>query len=367
VSFDDGDHWQSLRMNMPVTSVRDIDINGNDVVIATHGRAFWVLDDISPLRQIDTQSAVSSRLYAPSKAVRFRPAGFTGTPWPKDEPMAPNPPAGAYVDYVLERDATAPVVLEILDASGTLVRRYGSGDKVPAADPAKLRTAPEWFATPSSLATTAGMHRFVWPIRYPAPHALAGTRGTFGDGVWAPPGSYQLVLTVDGTSYRQPLEIVPDPRVKVEAAAYAEQFAMARQTEELREPIAAALDEADALIKDLATREGLQGKLARQADAVMRQAATIVDVPPTKFGVNVWWVAATRTDGMRYLSGSLEELATAIDGADGAPSTDARAGLTRLRAPAEKAARSWASFTKNELAKLDAALVKAGKKKVARE
>ncbi|MFA6954374.1 MAG: hypothetical protein WC538_00730 [Thermoanaerobaculia bacterium] len=367
VSFDDGDHWQSLRMNMPATSVRDIDVNGNDVVIATHGRAFWVIDDISPLRQIAAESKVSTRLFVPSKAVRVRPAGFTGTPWPRDEPMAPNPPAGAYLDYVLDHDARGPVTLEILDASGALARRYSSADAVPAANPAKLRTAPEWFATPSTLSTTSGMHRFVWPLRYPAPPALAGARLTFGDGVWAPPGRYDAVLSVDGSSYRQPLEVVADPRVHFESASYAEQFAMAREVEALREPIAAALNEADAVLKDLAMREGLEGKLASQAAAVLGRAAAIVDVPPTKSGVNVWWVATTRTDGLRQLSASLEDLATAVDGADGPPSSDAKAGLARLRVPAEAAARSWMSFTAADLAKLDVALAKAGKKKVARE
>jgi hypothetical protein len=299
--------------------------------------------------------------------VRVRPPGFTGTPWPKDEPMAPNPPAGAYLDYVLDRDAKAPVTLEIFDASGALVRRYGSDQKVPEATPSTLRTAPEWFAVPSTLATTQGMHRFVWPLHYPAPGALAGTRGSWADGVWAPPGKYEVVLTVDGTSYRQPLELDADPRVKFEPSDYAEQFAMARQVEALREPIAAALEEADAVIKDLATREGLEGKLGRQADAAMSRAAAIVDVPPTKSGVNVWWVATTRTGGLRQLSASLEELASAIDGADGPPSVDAKAGLARLRGPAAEAARAWAAFETNDLAKLDAALAKAGKKKVERK
>lgn len=281
--------------------------------------------------------------------------------------MAPNPPAGAYIDYVLGRAAAGPVVVEIFDASGALVRRYSSDDKVPVANPAKLRTAPEWFSIPSTLATTIGMHRFVWPLRHPAPGALAGARGSFADGVWAPPGRYEVVLTVDGSVHRQALEVVPDPRVSFEPAAFAEQFAMAKQVEALREPIAKALDEADNVIKDLATREGLNGKLARQADAALSRAAEIVDVPPTKSGVSVWWVAATRTDGMRHISASLDELVSAIDAADGAPSKDARDGLARLRGPAQQAVRAWTTFMANDLAKLDAALVKAGKKKVARE
>ena len=100
VSFDDGDHWQSLQLNLPVTSVRDIDVHGNDLVIATHGRAFWIMDDVTPLRQW-TPAASPPFLFTPATAVRERGAGFTGTPMPKDEPMASNPPSGAYIDYVL--------------------------------------------------------------------------------------------------------------------------------------------------------------------------------------------------------------------------------------------------------------------------
>jgi len=109
VSFDDGDHWQSLQMNLPVTSVRDIDVHDNDVVIGTHGRAFWILDDVTPLRQMDARDAAPSHLFAPAAAVRVRPAGFTGTPLPKDEPMAANPPEGAYIDYVLNGPAAGPL------------------------------------------------------------------------------------------------------------------------------------------------------------------------------------------------------------------------------------------------------------------
>src|SRR6058998_2711245 len=129
VSFDDGDHWQPLQRNLPVTSVRDIDVHENDLVIATHGRAFWVMDDVTPLRQIDSKIArTDAWLFAPATAHRLRPAGFTGTPLPKDEPMAANPPFGACIDYVLRTSAKEPVALEIRDATGVLVRQYRSDE-----------------------------------------------------------------------------------------------------------------------------------------------------------------------------------------------------------------------------------------------
>jgi len=126
VSFDDGDHWQPLQLNLPVTSVRDIEVHENDLVIATHGRGFWLIDDVSPLRQAQEAAAASGDAYLlkPATAIRFRGAGFTGSPMPKDEPMAPNPPSGATIDYVLK--TTAPVTLEILDAHEALVRRFSS-------------------------------------------------------------------------------------------------------------------------------------------------------------------------------------------------------------------------------------------------
>src|SRR5207253_364159 len=222
VSFDDGDHWQSLQMNLPVTSVRDIDVHGDDLVIATHGRAFWVMDDISPLREsIDS----TPFLFKPATAVRERPAGFTGSPMPKDEPMAPNPPFGAYIDYVLPLTPALSqgerVLLEIFDSNDNLVRRYSSDDKPQPPNPTRLTVAPEWAAPTPALATTPGMHRFVWPLRYAAP-AGAGTRRGGGEGVWAPPGKYTVVFTANGQRRTANLTVAPDPRVNLPASAYAE-------------------------------------------------------------------------------------------------------------------------------------------------
>ncbi len=224
----------ALQLNLPVTSVRDIDVHGDDLVIATHGRAFWILDDVTPLRQVDRRPGRRGAwLFKPATAIRVRPDVFTGTPMPKDEPLAPNPPAGAYVDYVVPAGTAREVTLEILDAQNNLVRRYSSSDPVARPNLQRLTVAPEWFVTPPSLQTTPGMHRFVWPLRYAAAAGLAaGRRG--GEGVWAPPGEYTVALTVGTQRLTQPLTVAPDPRVKLPAAAYAEQFALARQVETTR-------------------------------------------------------------------------------------------------------------------------------------
>lgn len=322
VSFDDGDQWQPLQMNLPVTSVRDIDVHGNDLVVATHGRAFWIMDDISPLRNIGAKM-----LYPPATAIRFRPAGFTGTPMPKDEALAPNPPNGAYIDYVVPNGATN-VTLEILDASGQLVRRFSSADPVPQPNLAKLNTAPEWFMPASSLKTTPGMHRFVWTMRYPAPPALAGGRGS-SEGLWAPPGTYTVALTANGERQTAKLTLVPDPRVNLPASAYAEQFALAREVEQARAAVAVAFEEANPLIKQLANRPDLQERAK-----TLSGASSMATFPPPP----------AEPTTLRFIGEELGKLQNAIDSADAAPTQDARAGWAKLKTAADAALESWRQF-----------------------
>src|SRR5205814_604286 len=141
VSFDDGDSWQPLRNGLPPTSVRDIEIHGDDLVIATHGRGFYILDDIAALRALASAANSGARLFPPAVAWRFRQSGFTGTPMPKDEAMAPNPPDGASIDYVLPAQLRGPVRLAILDAHGAVVRRFSSDKIPPPSKSSKLKVA----------------------------------------------------------------------------------------------------------------------------------------------------------------------------------------------------------------------------------
>ena len=165
VSFDDGDHWTSLQLNLPITSIRDFAIHGDDLIAATHGRSFWVLDDISPLRQIKAVPSTGIYLFAPGKAIRMTSDNFSGTPLPPEEPQAKNPARGAYVNYYLAEPAANSVVLEILNAHGQAIRRYSSADK-PGPPETNLPIAPRWFPQPQVLSKDAGMHRFVWDLRY---------------------------------------------------------------------------------------------------------------------------------------------------------------------------------------------------------
>jgi len=229
VSFDDGDHWQSLRLNMAASSVRDLIVKDDDLVVGTHGRGIWILDDITPLRQIDAQTAAQDAvLFKPETAYRARWNTNTDTPLPPDEPNLMNPPEGAIINYYLRDTARAPITLEIVDVSGRLVRRYSSADPVPPLpDPATNAPLPlYWYRQPQSLSTAAGMHRFMWDTHLQPLGSGGGGRGGLPIAAvpyntapaagtpWANPGTYTVKLTVNGKAYEQPITVKQDPRVK---------------------------------------------------------------------------------------------------------------------------------------------------------
>ena len=172
VSFNDGDDWQSLQLNLPHTSNRDLAIHDTDLVVATHGRGFWVLDDITPLRQI-TDEVIRSEafVFAPEFAYNLPPPSENGTPQPRDEPLTDNEPSGAIIDYYIGSQTTGPVVLEILNPAGESIRRFASDDKVTPVDPNTLDIPAFWVRTPPLLATTRGMHRWIWDLRPTPPPA----------------------------------------------------------------------------------------------------------------------------------------------------------------------------------------------------
>ena len=214
VSFDDGDHWQSLQFNLPVTSVRDLTIHGDDLVVATHGRSFWILDNITPLRQTtEAEKANAAWLYRPATAVRIDNDSFLGTPIPPEEPTAENPPNGAILDYFLKSEADE-VTLEVFDAQKKLVREFSSVEKPPAKRP-PVPIADRWFPKPVVLQKTPGMHRFVWNFAWSSsggPAADEESEFRNPSGPKAVPGNYEVRLTVDGRVQEQPLQLVMDPR-----------------------------------------------------------------------------------------------------------------------------------------------------------
>jgi photosystem II stability/assembly factor-like uncharacterized protein len=220
VSFDDGDHWQSLRLNLPPASMRDLAVHGDDLIVATHGRGFWVLDDMTPLRQIDNDvSRAGAYLFRPARVYSMTPGSDNGTPMPRDEPLAENPPNGALIDYYLKSNVSGVVTLEILDPAGEVIRKYSGEDKVTPVNPDTLSIPMSWIRTQETLSSTAGMHRWLWDLRPtppPRPAGAGGGGGGFGRGgaTTVLPGTYTVKLTVGGKTFMQPLVVKIDPRSK---------------------------------------------------------------------------------------------------------------------------------------------------------
>jgi hypothetical protein len=242
VSFDDGGAWHSLRLNMPATSIRDLVVKDDDLVIGTHGRSFWILDDITPLRQVGPRVATAPvHLYRPQDAWRVRWNMNTDTPLPPDEPAGENPPDGAVINYWL-RAPVASVLIEIVDAAGRVARRYTSEEKVePVRDEGN---APQYWIRPAKPpGKTPGMYRLAWDLRYTAPKAsysfpIAATPANtprVPAGVWAQPGAYTVRLTAGGQTLTAPLRLRMDPRVKTTLSALDRQFTLSMR-------IAAALN-----------------------------------------------------------------------------------------------------------------------------
>ena len=363
VSFDDGDHWQSLQLDLPVTSVRDLVVHGEDLVIATHGRSFWVLDDVTPLRQLEARvSAASAWLFQPAKVHRVRYAGFTGTPMPKDEPVAPNPPGGAIIDYALAKRPAQPITLEIRDAAGALVQRYSSADTVARPDLAHMRMAPQWFVPAPHLEVTPGMHRFVWGLHYLAPKSTTGRQA---EGVWAPPGDYRVTLTVDGQPLTRTVTVAPDPRVKLNAATYREQFDLARRVEAAATRVADASAAAGNVRKAVVElRGGAQGDFADALDAFQARLTALTGEAPTTNPANTGMFPPGHIESLRWVSGALGALRQMVDGADAAPSPDARQAFARLAPMADAAVTAWQRFVAADVEALNQRLRATGRKPI---
>ena len=268
--------------------------------------------------------------------------------------MAANPAGGVYIDYMLARVPAKPVELAVYAANKALVRRYSSADAPPKIDLAKAETAPEWAAQPTLLATTPGMHRFVWPLRYPG---LDKEDGTKTDGVWAPPGQYSVELTVDGKSYRQPLTVTPDPRIDLPASAYSDQFALAKRIEALQIRVEAANAEAGALRDTVGDRrKSATAEVAPALDVFAEKLAAISGVRWASNPHNVWSFPPQRVQTIAFLSQSLGALMAAVDDADAAPSPDAQAGYTKLAVLCDATLHAWGDFTRVEVPALNASL-----------
>jgi len=303
VSFDDGDHWQSLRLDMPAVSVRDIQVKDDstclcsDLVAGTHGRGFWILDNVTPLRQAAAAAAANGPyLFAPATAVRVRHGMNDPTEWPPEVAHGENPLPGGIIDYWLPANASGPVTLDILHADGSVIRSYSSDDPRldpdPALDPEayteicrrdpgapNCRTALYWLAPQMVLSTGRGMHRFAWDLRYDpigdeprtgsANGAVPGHTYPSANSPWAPPGEYTVRLRVDGRELTQPLSLRLDPRVKTPAAELARVAVLSREMYDGAIAAHAAYEEARRMAASLEGRgDAASARLAEEVAAL---------------------------------------------------------------------------------------------------
>jgi photosystem II stability/assembly factor-like uncharacterized protein len=275
VSFDDGDHWQSLQSNLPHTSIRDLWVHDNDLIVATHGRGFWILDDMAPLREASTSIAGSTHLFAPAPAYRIQRDTNSDTPLPPDEPAAANPPDGAVIDYFLPASANT-VTLDILDAQNQIVRHFSSTDKADITDEdLQKQLIPLYWVRPfRTLPTGAGMHRWVWHLQHPAPRAnrheypiaaIPHDTPRVPLGPRVPPGNYTVRLTVDGKSFTAPLSVRLDPRIKTPPEALQKKYQVEMHLTSTLTDTTQALTEGDSIRTQL---ENLHTDSPQTKDAI---------------------------------------------------------------------------------------------------
>jgi len=326
VSFDDGDHWASLQLNLPAVSVRDLAIEQDDLVAATHGRSFWILDDVTPLRQMaDSVAQSDAFLFRPRAAIRIRRDENQNTPLPPEIPAGKNPPDGAILNYFL-KSAAGDITLAIYDADGKLVRSFSSN--VPPEPPGPPPfVASFWIGHPQPPSNTAGMHRFVWDLRYPDPpsirtqspynypiSAIAGSTPAQPQGPLVLPGTYEVKLTAGGQTYSQPLEVKMDPRVRFVRNELESQLALELKISEASGRNYAAYEQVKELrsrLKDLA--KGPAGDPVAAAATSLDAKAAALEGSAFGFG------GAARGASFSLLNGVFSNLIGQVDSADLAP------------------------------------------------
>lgn len=323
VSFNDGDDWSPLQLNLPTSSIRDLTVHGDDLVVATHGRSFWILDDLAPLRQLAMTPQIlgdDAHLFRPATAIRVRRDVNEDTPLPSETPVGQNPPSGAVIDYYLKNIPSGPAVLEIIDSDGRVIRKYESSQVyAPAKGP--LEFPRYWLRPPMPLTKDAGLNRFVWDLRYPAPPAVTPSytmHAVYGQntpalplGPLALPGNYTVRLTVGGRTYDQPLTLKMDPRVHVSEADLAAE-------QQLGLKISAALKSTYAAYTEVSQAGKMSSEAARKVESLKKELGKIDDDLVTLSGV--------------------------VGGADAAPTSQAVAAFEKRNARLDQALAQWAKI-----------------------
>ncbi len=347
-SLDDGEQWQSLRLNMPATSIRDLVIHDDDIVVGTHGRSFWILDDMTPLRQLDSRAtAAQSFLFKPKVTYRFRRNKNTDTPLPPEEPAGKNPPDGAIINYRLASDARGPVVLEIVNDAGKVVRRFSSADSVEAVEQ-DLNVPTYWVRPPQRLATGRGMHRFVWDLHYPPPKVLGygyPISAIFGDTPRYPlgpavlPGTYTVHLSANGQTLSQPLTNKMDPRVQITAAGL-----------RLQHDIGVRMN--DAISRDFAALSALRSR--RTTLRTQREGAKAKEIADSLIALDS---ALARLEngggqgpaGLARLNEQLAGVLDAVEGADAEPTTQVIAAAGELEKSLSALLVQWSDVQRRRI------------------
>ncbi len=358
VSFDDGDHWQSLQLNLPRTSMRDLWIHENDLIVATHGRGFWILDDIEPLREAADVAANGFRLFNPAPAYRVQRDTYSDTPLPPDEPTAANPPDGAIIDYYLPEAATE-VSLEILDAQGHLVRRFTNTDQ-PESTQEQLQKQlipMYWLKKPRQLSTTPGMHRFVWDLHYPGPvstqheypiAAIPGDTPRYPLGPTALPGMYTVKLAAGRKTLTAPLVVKMDPRVKASAAALDKKFqAETRMATIVTESTQAVLQggSVQAQIEKLTAQANSPAK--DSIDAAQKKLAALLGAQGGFFAPPSHEATLVRVNG------NASTLFQQIWQADAEPTASQTKALSSLETESAEVLKKWNQFKSEDLPALN--------------
>ena len=394
VSVDDGDSWQSLRLDMPAISVRDLQVKDDasclcaDLIAGTHGRGYWILDDVTPLRAAAAIRAAAIAgapyLVKPAPAIRVRFGMNDPTPWPPEVPAGENPPPGAILDYFLPADVTGPVTIDILDAAGGVVRAYSSADPVRNPDPAldpeaynrlcqQTPTAPDcglplyWPAPQMVVGTRAGMHRVMWDLRY-QPLGEGGGRGggaavphrTYPsvNAPWAPAGAYTVRLSAGGKTSTQPLALHLDPRVKTPPVALTTLNSLTREMYEGARKARDAADQARALAGALD---------AAGSDADTMRAALVEIAPPAAasggrggFGGGRGRGGAAVAPTLDGVSSAMMAAAMAMQAADTRPTAREIAACAEARRQAGAIMARWTTLSTVDLAALNAKRAAAG-------
>jgi len=367
VSFDDGEHWQTLRLNLPVTSIRDLVVHGDDLVIGTHGRSFWILDNVTPLRQATPQVANSqSHLFAPQLTYRMRRNNNTDTPLPPEIPAGQNPPDGAMFDYWI-KDPGHQVVLEVLDSAGKLVRKFSSDDKPEPIDEKELNVPTYWIRPERTLSAEPGMHRFVWDMHYPPPDSLdhdypisAIYRDTPRYPLGPPilPGTYTVKLTVDGDTQVQLLTVKMDPRVKASAADLQAQFVLETKIVDAMHRDFVTLTQVKNLRTSLKNLQQAGGAKTPPSVTDLDKKCSEIEGIDGGFGASFLSTPGGRS--LVRLNAGLNTVLGVVDSADAAPTTQSASTFDEVNKALDEQLARWDEIQKKGLPALNAELKRAG-------